>query len=51
MQRTGWRQIAAVRSGAVFDRFDNNVILRPGPRVLEGISTLRQCIAGKRAAK
>ena len=44
LERTGWQQVNAVRSGAVFDGFDNNLILRPGPRVLEGIEALKTCI-------
>jgi iron complex transport system substrate-binding protein len=42
--RTGWAQIKAVRDGRVYGGFDNNLILRPGPRVLEGIEALQACI-------
>ena len=49
--RTGWAQIKAVRDGCVYGGFDNNLILRPGPRVLQGIEALQTCIqqfAGRR---
>ena len=42
--RTGWAQIKAVREDRVYGGFDNNLILRPGPRVLEGIAALQTCI-------
>ncbi|MBI2440961.1 MAG: ABC transporter substrate-binding protein [Lentisphaerae bacterium] len=42
--RTGFSQIKAVRAGRVYGAFDNNLILRPGPRVLEGIEALQECI-------
>ncbi|MBI2437695.1 MAG: ABC transporter substrate-binding protein [Lentisphaerae bacterium] len=42
--RTGWSQIKAVRTLRVYGAFDNNLILRPGPRVLEGIEALQTCI-------
>jgi len=42
--RTGWAQIKAVRNGRVYGGFDNNLILRPGPRVLEGLAALQACI-------
>lgn len=42
--RAGWAQIKAVRDGRVYGGFDNNLILRPGPRVLEGIAALQTCI-------
>jgi iron complex transport system substrate-binding protein len=44
MNRPGWSSIAAVRHHQVYDRFDNNLFLRPGPRVLEGIKQLRRLI-------
>jgi iron complex transport system substrate-binding protein len=43
-KRTGWAQIKAVRDNRVYGGFDNNLILRPGPRVLEGIEALQACI-------
>lgn len=46
--RTGWAQVKAVRNHRVYGGLDNNLILRPGPRVLEGISLLRQCIYEKK---
>ena len=44
MNRPGWNSIAAVQHHQVYDRFDNNLFLRPGPRVLEGIAQLRRLI-------
>jgi iron complex transport system substrate-binding protein len=40
IDRPGWRNITAVKENRVYDRFDNNIFLRPGPRVLEGIGEL-----------
>ncbi len=40
--RTGWSEIDAVRNGRVYGNFDNNIYLRPGPRVLEGIAGLKK---------
>jgi len=42
--RYGWDQVAAVKNSRVYDRFDNSLFLRPGPRVLQGIEQLRQII-------
>lgn len=42
--RQGWQVMRAIRANRVYGGFDNNLILRPGPRVLEGIAALRQCI-------
>ena len=44
MNRPGWRSIAAVKHRQVYDRLDNNLFLRPGPRVLEGVAQLHRMI-------
>ncbi len=44
MNRPGWNFITALKKHQVYDRFDNNLFLRPGPRVLEGISRLNDVI-------
>ncbi len=44
MNRPGWSSIAALQHHQVYDRLDNNLFLRPGPRVLEGIARLRRMI-------
>ncbi len=40
LNRPGWGSITAVKNHQVYDRFDNSLFLRPGPRVLEGIAQL-----------
>jgi len=47
MERNGWQHMKAVAASAVFDGFDVNLIVRPGPRVLESIEALRACIQKK----
>jgi iron complex transport system substrate-binding protein len=42
--RTGWAGIDAVRHGRVYGNFDNNIFLRPGPRILEGIAGLKKLL-------
>ncbi|MBF0585350.1 cobalamin-binding protein [Prosthecochloris sp. N3] len=42
--RDGWKHIDAVRNDRIYDRFDNSLFLRPGPRVLAGIEQLRTII-------
>jgi iron complex transport system substrate-binding protein len=42
-QRAGWQDIQAVREGAVYT-FDDNLITRPGPRVVDGLETLARLI-------
>ena len=44
INRPGWSSITAVKSHQVYDRFDNSLFLRPGPRVLEGIAHLYRTI-------
>jgi iron complex transport system substrate-binding protein len=48
--RTGWAEIAAVKNHRVYGDLNNNVILRPGPRVLEGIAALRRCLEESQGA-
>ena len=44
-RRPAWRHIAAVRRGAVFGDFNNDIVLRPGPRVLSAVEAIRSCLA------
>lgn len=46
LSRQGWESLTAVKSGRVYDGFDNNMMLRPGPRILQSVEALRQSIAG-----
>jgi iron complex transport system substrate-binding protein len=39
--RLGWKNVRAVKNGAVYDNLDNDILLRPGPRVLDGVEMLR----------
>jgi iron complex transport system substrate-binding protein len=45
LKRFGWQHLDAVRRGAVYAGFDNNVVLRPGPRVLDGVKAIRDALA------
>ena len=49
-RRLGWQHLAAVRAGRVYGGFDAALVLRPGPRVLDGIDALAACIAPEPAA-
>lgn len=42
-QRAGWDQIAAVKNNAVFG-FDDNLVSRPGPRLIDGLEQLAKLI-------
>ena len=42
-ERPGWKGISAVRNGSVHE-FDDNLVSRPGPRILEGLESLARLI-------
>lgn len=43
-RQPGWNGLKAVRNGRIYDGFDNNVILRPGPRVMQAIEAIKKRI-------
>lgn len=45
MKRDGWQKINAIKNKRVYDHFDKNTILRPGPRVMEGLKAVKECLA------
>lgn len=44
LNRDGWQNVNAVRNNRVFSGFNNDIMLRPGPRALEGLHALRSAI-------
>lgn len=44
MDQRGWRRLRSVAAGRVYGGLDNDIVLRPGPRVIEGIEVLRACM-------
>jgi cobalamin transport system substrate-binding protein len=45
--RIGWGGISAIRSGQIYSDFPGDLILRGGPRLIEGIKILAQHLHGK----
>ena len=41
--RPGWPVLPAVKNKRIYGGFDNNLMLRPGPRALEGLRVLQKC--------
>ncbi len=46
-ERTGWEGIDAVANGRMYG-FDDNLVSRPGPRLVEGLETIAQIIHPER---
>jgi len=46
MKQPGWSHMKAVQNGRVYDGFDNNIALRPGPRVMQGLEVIKKQIQG-----
>ena len=46
--RRGWSEVAAVKQHRIHTGLDQNAIFRLGPRTIDGIAILRECIAGKK---
>jgi iron complex transport system substrate-binding protein len=44
-RQPGWDRLKAMRTHRVFAEFDNNLVLRPGPRVLEGLAGIKAALA------
>ncbi|MBN2464270.1 cobalamin-binding protein, partial [candidate division WOR-3 bacterium] len=38
--RVGWGEVSAVRNGRVFDKLDEDLFFRPGPRIVDGVVLL-----------
>jgi iron complex transport system substrate-binding protein len=45
-QRIGWSDIAAVRKGRIIRDMPPDLILRPGPRLIDGVKVLAQRLYG-----
>lgn len=43
-ERDGWRQMEAVRCGRIVQIEDENILVRPGPRIVEGLEALAEAI-------
>lgn len=48
LSRQGWSKVTAIRNGAVHDGFDNNLVVRPGPRVMQGLELIRPLILNRK---
>lgn len=44
--RPGWEELSAVRSGQVYT-FDDNLVSRPGPRLVEGLENMVELLHGE----
>jgi iron complex transport system substrate-binding protein len=39
-RRVGWSRVSAIRTGRVYDDIDDDLLVRPGPRVVDGVMEL-----------
>lgn len=46
MGRPGWEGISAIKDRQIYANLDNNIYLRPGPRVLDGIEGMKKLLYG-----
>jgi iron complex transport system substrate-binding protein len=43
-RRVGWGGISAVRNGRIFDKLDEDLLFRPGPRIVDGVVLLAKLL-------
>lgn len=43
-QRVGWGGISAVRNGLIYDKLDEDLLFRPGPRIVDGVVLLAKLL-------
>ena len=44
LERSGWETLKAVRTGQIYE-FDDDLVSRPGPRIVIGLETLANIIS------
>ncbi|OVE74859.1 hypothetical protein BVX97_06270 [bacterium E08(2017)] len=44
IKRPGWQAVNAIKNNKVYDGFENDIMLRPGPRIIEGIMEFKRYI-------
>jgi iron complex transport system substrate-binding protein len=42
--RIGWGGISAVRNGRIYDKLDEDLLFRPGPRIVDGVVLLARLL-------
>ena len=44
--RSAWENISAIKGKRIYDKFNQDLLLRPGPRIIEGIKILNNKVYG-----